>query len=235
MTDINQNFSLNSGDETEVLFDIGPDEGGINLDFVAIHWRAYNQHMGVPDMSLPIIEKTVDGGIEVTDPLLMKLTVTLDGDDTAELSGNYYHEIKILAPVNRTVTTTTGLMTCINPAVAPNVIAFKAMFPDFEDVEDTLVQIALDAAGQFVDEAWGESQIAANMYLAAHFLSMAQAASGGDTTGQVVTSESIGRIHVSYAASQAAAAGAGGSLGQTTYGIVFGNMLTAQGYGIAIV
>lgn len=233
MTDINQNFALQAGDDTEVFFDIGPDEDGVNLEFVqALTWRAYNQVMGIPDMTVALIDKGIGSGVEVTDPLLMQFTVLLAGIDTTALTGNYYHEVKIIGDHAETTTALTGLMTVINSAVAPNVVAFKSMFPDFADVDDTLVQMALDAAAQFVDAAWGDSQVAATMYLAAHFLSMSSTTS--DTSGQLISSESIGRISVSYASS-AASGGTNGTLGQTSYGVVFSNMLTAQGYGIAIV
>lgn len=233
MTDINQNFSLHMGDDTEVDFNIGPDVDGLNLEFVqALTFKAYNQVFGVRDMGAPLISKSVDNGITVTDPLLMEFTVELEAADSAGLAGNYYYEIKIVADHGEVTTPTTGLMTVIDPALMPNVVAFKSIFSDFESVDDTLVQIALDAAGQFVDTTWGASQAPATMYLAAHFLSMATQTS--DTSGQIITSESIGRISVSYASASGGGA-ATGTLSMSSYGTVFDNMLTAQGYGIAIV
>ncbi len=233
MTDINQNFSLHVGNDTEVFFDLGPDESGLNLEFVQeLTWKAYRQVIGVPDITQPLIEKSLDDGIEVTDPLLMQFTLALDAADTIGLSGNYYHEIRVVADHGEITTATLGLMTVIDPALMPNVYQFKSIFPDFADVDDTTVQIALDAAGFFVDGSWGESQAAATMYLAAHFLSMATTTS--DTSGQIITSETIGRISVSYASAAAAGAGSG-TLSMSSYGTVFDTMLTAQGYGIAIV
>ena len=114
----------------------------------------------------------------------------------------------------------------------PNVVAFKTMFPEFESIDDTLLQIALDQAGQFVDDTWGASEADATMYLAAHFMAIAQVTAS--TGGRLVTSETIGRISVSYASASGGSSGVG-PLASTGYGLTFNRMLTAQGYGIAIV
>jgi hypothetical protein len=230
MTDINQNFSLVAGNDTDVAFDIGPDEFGTNLDFAeSITWTAYRQILGAPQEM--VITKSVGSGISIDDPLLMQITVTITGEDTVEESGNYYHEIKMVANHGQVTTTTTGLMTVINTLEVPNVIAFKAMFQDFADLDDTLVQIALDTAARFVDDSWGDAQAGATMYLAAHFLASAHATA--DTDGRVVSSETIGRMSISYATGTAT--GDNAMLSSTRYGLVFNNLLTAQGYGIAIV
>lgn len=233
---INQNFSIYAENDSDVLFDLGPDDNGINLDFVQdLTWSAYAQKMGVPDMSAPLITKDVGTGIEITDPLLMQFTVTLAGEDIVGLTGNYYHEVKIIADHGAVTTASVGLMTVIDPAVVPNVSAFKAMFPEFAGVDDTTVQIALDMASQFVDESWDNEQGPATMWLAAHFMSLSQSGSGAATgVGRVVSSETIGRISVSYASGNTAAATTSGALGSSTYGLVFNALLTTQGVGIAI-
>lgn len=236
MTDLNQNFSLFARNDLDVEFDIGPDDTGTNLTFAQeLTWKAYSQILGVPDTSTPLISKAPGAGITIDDPLLMKLTISLANQDTNGLAGNYYHEIRLVADHGRITTLTTGLMTVIDPFTVPNVDAFKAQFPEFEDVDDTTVQIALDQAGQFVDISWGGSQTAGQMYLAAHFMVLGQ--SSTDTgIGRVITSESIGRISVSYATGgSGSAVSSGGLLGSTSYGLIFSNMLTAQGYGIAVV
>jgi Protein of unknown function (DUF4054) len=236
MTDINQSFSVYASNDTDVLYDLSPDADAINLEFVeSLTWTAYPQVMGVPDMTLPLITKAVGTGIEITDPLLMQFTVTLAGEDTAGLAGNYYYDIRLVANHGELTTTTVGLMTVIDPAVVPNVSAFKAMFPEFAGVDDTTVQIALDMAGQFVDDSWDVSEGPATMWLAAHFMALSQSGAGASTgVGRVVSSETIGRISVSYASGNTAAATTSGALGSTTYGLVFNQMLTAQGTGIAI-
>ena len=178
MTDINQNFSLFAHNSIDVFFDIGPDEEGTNLEFAEeLTWKAYPQVLGVPNMTLPLISKSVGIGIAIEDPLLMQITVSIESVDTTGLAGNYYHEIRMVANQGRVTTCTTGLMTVIDPSAVPNVDAFKAQFAEFADVDDTTVQIALDQAGQFVDASWGTSQTAGQMYLAAHFMAIAQATS----------------------------------------------------------
>jgi hypothetical protein len=90
-------------------------------------------------------------------------------------------------------------------------------------------------AGQFVDESWGTQQGPGTMWLAAHFMALSQSGSGAATgVGRVVSSETIGRISVSYASGNTAAATTPGALGSTTYGLVFNTLLTGQGAGIAI-
>jgi hypothetical protein len=130
MTDINQNVSLLVSNDTDILYDLSPDADGINLEFAeSLTWTAYPQAMGVPDITLPLITKGIGTGIEITDPLLMKFTVTIAGEDVAGLSGNYYYQIDLVANHDELTTTTTGLVTVIDPAVVPNVVAFKSMFP----------------------------------------------------------------------------------------------------------
>jgi hypothetical protein len=234
MTDVNQNFSLYVGNDTDVDFDIGPDDTGMNLAFAqSLTWKAYDQTLGVPDMSAAVISKASGSGIAINDPLLLKITVSLNNTDTAELNGNYYHEIKVVDVAGKVTTTTTGLMTVIDPAVVPNVAAFKAMFPDLASTNDTLVQVALDHAAQFVDESWGNSQANAIMYLAAHFMASAHATA--DTDGRVVSSETIGRMSISYAVGSVSGTAGDGALAMTRYGLVFKSLLAGQGFGIAIV
>lgn len=238
MTDLNQNFSIFVGDDNEVLFDVGPDDDDfVNLEFADLTLTAYPQANGVPDMTTTLITKTKDDGIEITDPLLMKFTVAIGDADIDGLSGNYFYQIKLVFE-GSTTTLTTGLMTVIDPEIEPNVVAFKAMFPDFVETADTQVQIALDAAALFVDDSWDASQLPATMYLAAHYLSLAESetsSSGGTALGKI-TSVTVPGISVRYSKeSSDSSSKTTSSLDDTPYGVVFANMLTAQGCGIAIV
>jgi hypothetical protein len=233
MPDVNQNFSIYVGDDTDVLFDIGPDDTGLNLAFAQeLTWKAYAQTLGVPDKTTALISKNATSGIVVTDPLLLKITVQIASADTLGQNGNLYYEIKLVDAAGKVSTPTIGLMTVIDPAVMPNVAAFKAMFPELATSDDTLIAIALEHAGQFVDDTWGSSESDATMYLAAHFMATAHATA--DTDGRVVSSETIGRMSISYAIGSATGTSAN-ALGMTRYGLVFSKMLAAQGFGIAIV
>ena len=193
MTDINQNFSIYVGDDMDVDYDIGPDTTGLNLDTAqSLTWTAYSQTLGVPDKLVALISKDQNSGITITDPTALTFTVHLDPIDSAGQNGNLYYEIRIIDVDGKITTPTIGLMTVIDPAATPNVVAFKTMFPEFESIDDTLLQIALDQAGQFVDDTWGASEADAIMYLAAHFMAIAQVTAS--TGGRLVTSETIGRI-----------------------------------------
>jgi hypothetical protein len=123
-------------------------------------------------------------------------------------------------------------MTVIDTADPLNVIALKSMFPALASADDATLQTALDEAAQFVDDTWAVQDItAATFYLSGHFITAAQATSGG---GQLVTSERIGQIAITYAAASAAA-GAYPSLQTTSYGQMFLALMRRNSPGIAVV
>ncbi len=106
-----QNFSVVANNDTDVNFDVGPDDGG-SLVGTTIYWRAYTQENGSPVPGAdPIISKVLDAGIQITDPDLGKFVVELDAADTAALLRNYYHEATIIGESGETVTVTIGIMT----------------------------------------------------------------------------------------------------------------------------
>lgn len=43
----------------------------------------------------PLVAKAVGGGIVITDPTNGRFEVTIDPDDTLELSGHFYHEVEV--------------------------------------------------------------------------------------------------------------------------------------------
>lgn len=106
-----QNFSVVANNDTDVNFDVGPDDGG-SLIGTTIYWRAYEQENGSPVPGAdPVISKTLDDGLQITDPDLGKFVVELDATDTVELLRNYYHEATIVDGDGATVTVTFGIMT----------------------------------------------------------------------------------------------------------------------------
>ena len=204
-------------------------------------WTAYPQVRGVADKTMATITKTkVDGGIVVEDAPSYAFMVKLDSADTMELAGNYYYEIVVLSPVgegvNRRTTPTIGTMTVIDTADPLNVVAFKSMFAEMQSVDDGVLQTALDEAALFVDDTWATQDIAAaTFYLAGHFVSAAQSASGG-SGGQAISSERIGQIAVTYAVSAGSAGGSGyPSLSNSSYGLMFLALMRRNSPGIAIV
>lgn len=235
MTDIRQNFSLVIGDDFDVAFDIS---GTPVVDLStanSLTWTAYEQAAPtVPDDTRPVIVKDLpSGGLTIVDPIAMTFTLHLFSADTELLrNANFVHMVVLVDQNGRKTTTTIGLMTVIDECNQPNVISFKTQFPEFESVDDTTVQIALEECAQYIDASWGDQQIPATMFLAAHFLSVSS--QGAEAGGQLITSERIGQISVSYAA--AAATGQGGSmLTNTVYGRQFYYLLRINSGGIAIV
>jgi hypothetical protein len=238
MTDIRQNFSLIAGDDVDVDYTITPPPPTpIDLTTANLSWKAFPQVRGVADKTLPVIVKiNGDGGIEVTDPGNYLFTVHLFSADTTAgtLAGNYYYETVVVDVDNnnRRSTITVGTMTVIDTADPLNVIALKSMFPSLATADDAALQTALDEAALFVDDTWAVQDItAANFYLAGHFITAAQATSGG---GQLVTSERIGQIAVTYAAATAAT-GAYPSLSTTSFGQMFLALMRRNSPGIAVV
>ena len=71
------------------------------------------------------------------------------------------------------------------------------------------------------------------MYLAAHFMTLAQITSASG--GRLITAERIGQISVNYAAEAASKAAGVDPLASTRYGLIFRDILAGQGFGIMIV
>jgi hypothetical protein len=94
----------------------------------------------------------------------------------------------------------------LNPTLPPTVAEFRAMFPEFSEVSDAMIQLRLEEGMGWVDSFWYPIDAKfAVLYAAAHFLSLHDQASGGkissgeDTSGggggSVVDPE-IGKIWV---------------------------------------
>jgi uncharacterized protein DUF4054 len=242
MTDVRQNFSLIAGDDIDVDYSISPPPPApVDLNQAGMTWTAYPQVRGVADKTLAVISKSrADGSIEITDSANYLFKVDLASSDTMQLSGNYYYEIVIINTQdnNKRSTPTIGTMTVIDTAQPLNVIAFKSFFAELANVDDAVLQTAIDEAELFVDDTlWAAQDVTtATFFLAAHFVSVGQSISS--TGGQMVTSERIGQISVSYAAlSSSSSAKSGGypSLSSTPYGLLFLSLMRRNSPGIAIV
>lgn len=96
------------------------------------------------------------------------------------------------------------------PYTAPTVTDFQTRFPEFESVDDEVIESAITEANRFVDEEWVEAdyQIAI-LLLAAHYV---QSAGGSYDTGGL-QSISVGSISVTYALGGSVA-----ELKKTSYG-----------------
>lgn len=95
----------------------------------------------------------------------------------------------------------------------PTAQSMKLRFPEFVDIDDSVIEFALAEALLFVN-GWTKPQvIPATMYLAAHFLAVDQVSA--DSDGRDITSETIGRLSTSYRVGQ----GVGiADLASTSYG-----------------
>ena len=94
-----------------VDLDIGPDVA--SLIGTNITWRAYQQFCGIP-YGDPVITKNLDAGLQISDPDLQLVLITLDRADTIDLDlGNYWHEASIDDTSAKHTTVTEGIMTLV--------------------------------------------------------------------------------------------------------------------------
>lgn len=109
-----QNFSVIRGDGEEVTFDIVDGSGvDIKLSGIEIEWKVFAQETGVVvDDATPLFTKSISHGIEIIEsPESFK--VTIEGADTEDLLGNYYHEAKVIDGLGIKTTVTQGIMTVL--------------------------------------------------------------------------------------------------------------------------
>jgi hypothetical protein len=81
----------------------------------------------------------------------------------------------------------------------PTALSIKNRFPVFASVPDNVVEFAIEEASLVVDGSWGTAteQLLAISYVVAHFLMVGiQRMESGD--GQIVTSERIGEMSITY-------------------------------------
>lgn len=105
-----QNFSVCANNDSDINFDIGPDQGQ-SLIGTTIYWNAYQQQFGMPLKDIPpVISKYTDHGLLVTDPDFGKFVVELNKEDTVNLLHNYFHEATIVDQTGSIVTVTQGIM-----------------------------------------------------------------------------------------------------------------------------
>ena len=111
-----QNFSVPAGDDLEVVFTF--DTGyAIPEDGAVVNWQVFNQAGGIPDLSAPIISKSTLDDIDFPASPGDTFTVRLNGGDTLDLLGNYYHEAEVIDINDDRTTVTTGIMTVTQTGV----------------------------------------------------------------------------------------------------------------------
>jgi len=86
--------------------------------------------------------------------------------------------------------------------IVPTAVNFKMKFPEFANIPDASVEFAIEEACRWVDDTWlVNDQTLAILYLAAHML-MVSIMRAQSATGQVISSERMGEISVTYLATQ---------------------------------
>lgn len=115
MPDINQNFSISQGSNLVVEYDIGPDDTGMNLAFCEVVARFWTLTLGVPDTDEPpVLVKDENTGLDVIDPLLLRVTLSFVVDDTLQLTpGNYFYKFQITDQDGAVKYPTYGIMTVL--------------------------------------------------------------------------------------------------------------------------
>lgn len=115
------------------------------------------------------------------------------------------------------------------PYVAPTVDDMKARYPEFKDVEVSIVQAALDEAATRVDKSWREADFQnARMLYAGHVLTLAGQGSSREAKFAGLAAAGISQIKISSLSVTLAKDGfysrnpiRAGELSSTSYGTRF--------------
>lgn|SRR4051812_10284991 len=100
----------------------------------------------------------------------------------------------------------------------PTATSMKLKFPEFAELDDSVLEFAIEEARLGVGTNWIKGQDIALLYLAAHYVAAGQAASAGDG-GDGIASESIGRFSITYKNSATSNASAtSDDVASSTYG-----------------
>lgn len=99
---------------------------------------------------------------------------------------------------------------------------FKTRFPEYTSVDDARIQLFIDDAVLEIDEAaWGDLYDKGLLYLTAHFLTIAESTSSGNSGGVAQTaSQSVDGVSIAYATPSADSASAS-VFASTAYGQEF--------------
>lgn len=111
-----QNFSVPANDDVEVgfTFDAGHE---IEQNGSTATWAVYAQSGGVVDRSTRLLVKTTSDDITWPASPGDTFSVRINRADTADLLGNYYHEVEVVDANDDHTTVTTGIMTVTLTAI----------------------------------------------------------------------------------------------------------------------
>lgn len=104
--------------------------------------------------------------------------------------------------------------------MAVTATSFKDRFPEFAAVADARVDVFLDdARAELAEAAWGDWYDKGTSYLAAHFLTVANATAGGSSgTVSPLSSVTVGDVSENYAAYLTSKSGTDAYFSATAYG-----------------
>ncbi len=103
----------------------------------------------------------------------------------------------------------------------PTATSIKLRFPEFADVDDAIVEFAIEEARLGVRDNWLVGYNIAIVYLTAHYVasSIAASAAGGTGSDGDIASETIGRLSITYAqTSHTPSTAVAGDTSTTSYG-----------------
>ncbi|QQP93559.1 hypothetical protein IGS68_33605 (plasmid) [Skermanella sp. TT6] len=105
-----RNFSATAGD-TMPVFVIITDQAGaaMNLTGVTAIWQA-SQGTPARFSPTPVLTKTTDAGITITNAAAGELQIDLEPADTVSLSGDFYHELQLTDASGAVTTPLKGVM-----------------------------------------------------------------------------------------------------------------------------
>lgn len=86
----------------------------------------------------------------------------------------------------------------------PTATSIKMRFREFADVDDMVIEFAIEEARLEVNDSWTANYNIAIVYLVAHYVAASLATSGGGVSSGEIASESIGRLSITYKTTQQA-------------------------------
>jgi hypothetical protein len=119
--------------------------------------------------------------------------------------------------------------------IIPSALNIKMKFPEFQAQDDATIEFAIEEAQRSVDDSWiAADQTLAIMYLAGHYL-MVSIQRAESAEGEVVQSERIGPLSITYKIPEQASAASASDLTTTAYGTRFRELLVRSNPAVAIV
>jgi len=119
--------------------------------------------------------------------------------------------------------------------IIPSALNVKMKFPEFQSQDDATIEFAIEEAARSVDDSWiAADQTLGIMYLAAHYL-MVSIQRAESAAGEVVESERIGPLSITYKTPDQASSASTSDLTTTQYGTRFRELMIRSNPAVAII